>query len=31
VVPVDPKLETEYNAMFSNLIVPPKKGLTLAT
>lgn len=30
-VPVDPKLETEYNAMFSNLIVPPKKGLTLAT
>ena len=31
VVPIDPKLETEYSAMFNNLIVPPKKGLTLAT
>jgi hypothetical protein len=31
VVPIDSKLEAEYNAMFSNLIVPPKKGLTLTT
>lgn len=30
-VAIDPKLEAEYNAMFSNLIVPPKKGLTLST
>ena len=29
-VPVDPKLETEYQAAFSKVIVP-KKGLTLAT
>jgi hypothetical protein len=29
-VPADPKLETEYQAMFNKVIVP-KKSLTLAT